>query len=397
VHSRLQSRMTKSAEPNAAQHSQTRQPGVPAPAAHGAHSCACGGTCPRCVAQSHHLEREADAVADRIVSEELGEPTPGASRITEVASAGGDPVPPDDAIARAAQDRGAPLPTALRSYYEPRFGRDFGDVQIHSDGNAADAARSIDARAYTAGQDIVFGTGAYAPDTVDGRRLLAHELTHVAQQSHSPHAMRGAPVLQRQKVNDKMSKSDYDQRVLEGHVQPYPGLTLSWTENGFVIWSDLELRGTEATQAKADEIKATITSVWMQKFPKPSGYGEYVVIPVISVTLAKPGAAPATDKGGIELFRDPTRVSHIEKIGSGTPRDRKMTINLNSGLSWTPAHEFGHYIGLDDHYTVSTPATGGRKTTPDAGWEGDLMAEDGGKLSMRDVNELLHWWANWSA
>src|SRR5207237_732741 len=137
VHSRLQSRMTTSAEPDAAQHSHMRHPGVPSPGAPGGHACACGGTCPRCVTQSRHHEREADAVADRIVSatEEVGEPEPVASHITDVMSAGGDPIPPDGIVARATQERGAPLPPALRSYYEPRFGRDLGDVQIHSGGN----------------------------------------------------------------------------------------------------------------------------------------------------------------------------------------------------------------------------------------------------------------------
>jgi len=56
-------------------------------------------------------------------------------------------------------------------------------VRIHADGDAARAARAIDARAYTLGRDIVFGSGEYAPSTVSGRRLLAHELTHVVQQA----------------------------------------------------------------------------------------------------------------------------------------------------------------------------------------------------------------------
>jgi len=66
---------------------------------------------------------------------------------------------------------------------EPRFGHDFSRVRVHTDGAAANAARAVRARAYTIGQDIVFGSGEYAPATTEGQRLLAHELTHVVQQN----------------------------------------------------------------------------------------------------------------------------------------------------------------------------------------------------------------------
>jgi hypothetical protein len=69
----------------------------------------------------------------------------------------------------------------VRAHFEERLGRDFGDVRVHTDGGAADSARALDARAYSIGHDIVFGAGEYRPDMPEGRRLLAHELTHVAQ------------------------------------------------------------------------------------------------------------------------------------------------------------------------------------------------------------------------
>ena len=74
-------------------------------------------------------------------------------------------------------------PCRARScFFEPRFGVDFGGVRVHADGESADAAKGLRARAYTIGDDIVFGDGEYAPHTSHGRRLLAHELTHVVQQ-----------------------------------------------------------------------------------------------------------------------------------------------------------------------------------------------------------------------
>jgi len=77
---------------------------------------------------------------------------------------------------------GRPLPESARNYFEPRFGRDFGHVRIHSDEKSANSAQSVNALAYTAGRSIVFGKGQYHPNSVAGRRLIAHELTHVAQQ-----------------------------------------------------------------------------------------------------------------------------------------------------------------------------------------------------------------------
>ena len=81
---------------------------------------------------------------------------------------------------------GQPLDPATRAIMEPRFGRDFSHIRIHADERAAEAARSVSALAYTIGDDIVFGAGRYAPASGDGRRLLAHELTHVVQQSAVP-------------------------------------------------------------------------------------------------------------------------------------------------------------------------------------------------------------------
>lgn len=81
---------------------------------------------------------------------------------------------------------GAPLDSTTRTTMEPRFGHDFSQVRVHTDGPAADSAEALNARAYTVGQDLVFGAGEYAPGSSDGQHLLAHELTHVVQQSSGP-------------------------------------------------------------------------------------------------------------------------------------------------------------------------------------------------------------------
>ncbi|MFY1825796.1 eCIS core domain-containing protein [Myxococcus fulvus] len=78
---------------------------------------------------------------------------------------------------------GHPLESSARAFFEPRFGHDLGGVRIHTDAKAAASARALQARAYTVGSDIAFQEGAYSPATHAGRRLLAHELTHVLQQT----------------------------------------------------------------------------------------------------------------------------------------------------------------------------------------------------------------------
>jgi hypothetical protein len=82
----------------------------------------------------------------------------------------------------ALSGRGQPLPESARNFFEPRFGYDFSQVRVHTDATAAETARALNARAFTVGRDVVFGAGQYAPETSQGKKLLAHELTHVVQQ-----------------------------------------------------------------------------------------------------------------------------------------------------------------------------------------------------------------------
>jgi hypothetical protein len=84
--------------------------------------------------------------------------------------------------APAIVDAGRPLDTGARHDMEAGFGRDFSNIRVHDDARAHDNARSLGARAYAAGDHIVFGSGAYRPDTSPGRALIAHELAHSVQQ-----------------------------------------------------------------------------------------------------------------------------------------------------------------------------------------------------------------------
>ena len=190
--------------------------------------CACGGGCPRCASElpvqtklsvsqpGDVYEQEADRVADQVMR--MAEPT--VQRACAPCAAGGSPCPKCEEESGIVQRKvgdsghhvsstdnvlnglgsGQPLDLPTRSFMEPRFGFDFSHVRVHTDTSANESAKSLNAMAYTTGRDIVFAQRQYDPASSEGRRLLAHELTHVVQQSASAQAKISASprMLQRQ-------------------------------------------------------------------------------------------------------------------------------------------------------------------------------------------------------
>jgi len=126
------------------------------------------------------FEREADRVAETIDRVPLGRLHPLRPSTSKAAPAGVIPV-----------GDGEPLAPLVRTFFEDRLGHDFGHVRVFADARSAELARAEHARAYTVGSSIVFGPGEFAPHTAQGRQILAHELTHVAQQRGT------APTIQR--------------------------------------------------------------------------------------------------------------------------------------------------------------------------------------------------------
>jgi hypothetical protein len=143
-------------------------------------------------------EREADNVAHTMMRKHAGAPcscSPGEEMCEECqqkqsvpsiqryASSPSSPTHVPRIVSDVLRSPGHPLDSATRAFFEPRFGRDFSNVRIHTGADAAASARSINALAYTAGEHLVFNAGEYAPHLMSGAHLLAHELTHVVQQS----------------------------------------------------------------------------------------------------------------------------------------------------------------------------------------------------------------------
>ena len=142
------------------------------------------------------LEHEADKVADAVTRMPTWFASPGsAPRITRKCDAceqgerHGEPrIGPlaTDLVPKVLRSPGQPLDAVTRGYFEPRFGHDFARVRVHVDARAAESARAVNALAYAVGEHLVFNNGQYRPDSSDGRKLLAHELAHVVQQSAAP-------------------------------------------------------------------------------------------------------------------------------------------------------------------------------------------------------------------
>jgi Domain of unknown function (DUF4157) len=115
---------------------------------------------------------------------------------------------------------GQPLSASARAFFEPRFGQDLSHVRVHTDQEAQQSARAVNALAYTVGSHVVFGAERYAPATTDGQRLLAHELAHVVQQSHAGLA------LQRQDAGGTASEPFLVKLPPDGiHLKVLPSLS----------------------------------------------------------------------------------------------------------------------------------------------------------------------------
>lgn len=111
---------------------------------------------------------------------------------------------------------GSPLPGPVRADMEARLGHDFGDVRIHTGGQAEQAAAAVDAHAYTVGSDIVFGAGAFDPASTAGRTTLAHELTHVVQQRSGP--VDGTPTGDGYAVSDPSDRFEQEAAATAARV-----------------------------------------------------------------------------------------------------------------------------------------------------------------------------------
>jgi Domain of unknown function (DUF4157) len=208
-------------------------------------------------------EQEADCVADQVTS------------APDHSAVGDAPVqiqrlagPPDGQVADAPASvdgviasPGTPLAPALRQDMERRFGHDFSRVRVHADADAERSAREVNARAYAVGHDIVFGAGRFAPGTTEGRSLLAHELTHIVQQTGG-HG-EGAARLQRQPepVTRETARAEFSGKYFYYLIRD--DIQWHFDESGWYIDLVIFFQDPKTRHRFSDkEIAATCLAVW---------------------------------------------------------------------------------------------------------------------------------------
>lgn len=191
-------------------------------------NCACGGGCPKCLeslgiqaklrigAPNDVYEQEADRVAEQVMrmstNETLHQPKPmtgliGRSvqrkcsrceedekkkpimRKAESGNSGMQVPSSFGSSLNASKGSGSTLPKGTKKFMENAFSTDLSQVRIHSGREATQMSKGINAKAFTCGSDIYFNEGQYNPESNMGKNLLANELTHVVQQSHSRDAL----------------------------------------------------------------------------------------------------------------------------------------------------------------------------------------------------------------
>ncbi len=241
---------------------------------------------------------------------------------------GGSTKPPS-IVHEVLRSPGRPLDPSTRAYMEPRFQYNFGSVRVHDSAQAAESARAVNARAYTVGSDIVFGRNEHSPQTLSGRQLLAHELTHVTQQQKFARQPSGSGAIEMGKPDDAFER-----------------------EADFAAEAILSARAKPLLPAQKHPSGALLSRAWIncgdpkdcpKREPDEATRGSKADFSVGSLEAPEPGeiisgfAIGSSDVTGLE--KDPTWATFAASIANGQDRwailgfsDCEGGIELNSGL-----------------------------------------------------------------
>lgn len=215
------------------------------------------------------LEREADRMADHVLSDQSAAVVGPGSQQTLVQKRGGSV--PSTIAARSGRPMsgfgtGQPLDHTSLDFMESRLGHDFESVRIHTDSVAAASARALNANAFTVGRDIVFAAGQYDPASTAGRRLLSHELAHVVQQDGGPgsNGQASTATIQRQMPN--APKGDTSEPAVPtdatSDVTEDPATAAPPPEHAErVAWLEEMASGIESESAERDALQTQYRSV----------------------------------------------------------------------------------------------------------------------------------------
>lgn len=189
------------------------------------------------------LEHEADAIADTVMHMPAGEADGKRNSSTVSVKSGPadvhrkplasnsvssshSPAHVQDAIGSGGQK----LDRATRNFFEPRLGYNLNSVRIYTGSRAAESAQAIDAKAYTLGNNIVFGTGQYRPETDAGKQLLAHELAHAVQSGSSSNVRRDTIYRQPDAGSAQLAAIEYEIQMLNAMPVKVPPVMVRLAE-----------------------------------------------------------------------------------------------------------------------------------------------------------------------
>jgi uncharacterized protein DUF4157 len=326
-------------------------------------------------------EREAERVADDVMRRSAPVRGPGA---------------PDAPlrVSRSPAPGGRPLDASVREVMEPRFGHDFRHVRVHADSQAAELAQGINARAFTVGQRVFFDSGQYAPETMRGDRLLAHELAHVVQHDRG---LVAPGRVQRQPKESFARTGDIVRRPLAmtGAVLPWPGISISWTHSdndadspvpSVTIIANLQLFGPGADDAVAEAMKREIEIFWTTSFANGSH-----VHTTVHVSRRADDAPPDPEAVQVRVVTEA-----IRSFVTLDPGRVEMTYSVLSEAG-VASHEFAHLLGLEDRYRDTLWAHASYlswgliagSSVSDPGYEENVMGAGGGVLESKNIRDLL--------
>jgi hypothetical protein len=292
---------------------------------------------------------------------------------------------------KSTQGSGSSMAGKTKSFMESRFGSDFSDVKIHTGHDAGQMTTALSAQAFTVGKNIYFNSGKYSPEATAGKRLLAHELTHVIQQNGSGQTVQRDPITGTQSSTSTYKLDGWDEKqVSTGLKSAFPDAQVSYDEasSNFTVtfplvwifphgWDDAKRDG------YVRDFEKSVTDAWENKFPLKETTGKKRTAHVHiafdeGVVHQMPNAADESSAFNSLLIakqawamdtRDVNVRSNV--TGRTVQLDEKANTNhtikgskFREGKSFsvddgndnksftqnTSAHEFGHMIGLGDEY-----------------------------------------------
>jgi hypothetical protein len=302
-------------------------------------------------------EREANRMADRVVQR-----SPSSGEAAKAAPAARGGVRPPEVLTGSVQSAGQPMDPATRARMEAAFHTDFSRVRVHTGERAAHEAKGVGAAAFTIGRDMGFAARRYQPGTTEGGRLLAHELTHVVQQSSTGPTLQCAPD-KKSKKPAKAVERKAKQPAKAGEKQAVD-LGLPWTHGDYSLFEEsssgirflVGIAGTEEATIRAaipaigkriaddnklvkDPAQQVLTCIIA--VPTTTRFAHWQGTPVLMLEPKDVNLATAAHEMGHAVFHYlKGRAASKEKDAGGAGNFRLMIGDIYARLSTTKEYTF---------------------------------------------------------